>query len=336
MPIRPFNGAGRAWSMVLWPLPENRVERTQLMYHEAFHSVQEGLGYPMNGAINTHLDQEQARVLIRLEWNALLQALIDEKQRTRHITMALQLRSQRFAAFKKAKQNEEALEINEALAEYTGVKLRGSSREETLAYLKKRLENVPKIFSLTRSSAYYSGPLYGLLFDAQSQDWKSRLVKSRTFMKTAKDVFKLKTSALASPIQASTLELYGNREIVQYEHQRVVEINAKIAKYLKQIHQPKKVEMFFEKPQMVYNPYGMLSVSDEETIYTTYELRDVWGELIVTDGAYLRKNKKTAIVTVSPATEVIGDVAKGNGWTLKLNPGWKLVKKKDSYIPQKM
>ena len=306
------------------------------MFHEAFHSIQDGLGFPMNGAMNTHLDQEQARVLIRLEWNVLLQALTDEKQRMLHLATALQLRSERFSKFPGAKQNEEALEINEALAEYTGVKLRGSSHDETLAYLKKRLENIPKIFSLTRSSAYYSGPLYGLLFDTQSKDWKSILNKHRTFMTTAEKVFNIKIPKIAKPLQASQLELYGNAEIVKFEHQRAVETNTKIAKYLKQIHQPKKVEMFFQNPQMIYNPYGMLSVSGDETIYTTYELRDVWGELIVTDGAYLKKNKKSATITVSPPLEMTDDTAKGNEWTLKLNPGWKLVKKKDSYIPKKM
>ncbi|MBY0314780.1 MAG: hypothetical protein K2Q26_04640 [Bdellovibrionales bacterium] len=327
---------GRSWSMVLWPLPEDKILREQLMFHEAFHSVQAEIGFPMDGAFNDHLDQEQARVLIRLEWNALLKALTDESRRKEHLQVALHLRNKRFSLFPDAKKNEEALEINEGLAEYTGTKLRGSSSLETIDYLQKRLEAIPEVFSLARSSAYYSGPLYGLLFDAEDINWKSQFSKNRSFAKTSEELFKITMPQDGKSLSASILQQYENSNIIQFEHQRAVETKEKISKYLKKINKNSKLRIRLQKPMGMFNPYGILSVSKSEIIYVTYDLRDVWGTLVVTDGAYLKKNNRIVSVTVSPPTEFTETTARGTEWELKLNPGWKLIKKKNHFTVQKI
>ena len=102
----------RNWSMVVWPLPEDQIRRTGLMFHEAFHSIQEDVGFPMNNALNTHLDQEEARILLRLEWNALLKALEDSAHRRDHVGVALQMRKLRFKKYPEAEKNEESMEMS--------------------------------------------------------------------------------------------------------------------------------------------------------------------------------------------------------------------------------
>lgn len=94
---------GVRWSMALWPLPEDKIERTQLLLHEAFHSIQDEIGLPMNNAMNDHLDQEEARVLVRLEWNALLQALEHKNQQSKHIANALWYRQKDLKSFQQQK-----------------------------------------------------------------------------------------------------------------------------------------------------------------------------------------------------------------------------------------
>ncbi|MBY0386067.1 hypothetical protein K2X05_12990 [bacterium] len=314
---------GRNWSMVLWPLPDDPNKRMGLMFHEAFHSIQEELGFPMSNSMNTHLDQEEARVLIRLEWNALLRAIEDSANRMDHVRVALQMRSLRYKKYPDAQKNEESLEINEGLAEYTGFKLRGSTPTETIAVLREKIQSVPEVFSLTRSSAYYSGPLYGLLFDTKNSQWKfTDFKKRRSFGKVAEQMFNVKPRKITD----SNLENYGRAAIVKFEKQRAKEIKAKIATYLERIEQQGKIELALKNPQAMFNPYGILSIDAANTIYETYEVHDDWGTLTVKDGALFKVRNNQASVVVSPPTSHDSGAAQGYGWDLKLAPGWKLVK----------
>jgi hypothetical protein len=40
--------AGTKWTMIVWPLPEDRAERGILMTHELWHRIQNDLGLPMS------------------------------------------------------------------------------------------------------------------------------------------------------------------------------------------------------------------------------------------------------------------------------------------------
>lgn len=327
---------GKRWSMVLWPLPEDPLARTQLMFHEAFHSIQNDIGFPMNGAMNSHLDSEKARLLIRLEWSALVQAIQSEDpdRIKKNILIALQLRFERYKKYPGAKKNEEDLEINEGLAEYTGLKLRGSSTSETNKYLEAKLLEIPKIFSLTRSSAYYSGPLYGLLFDKVDSNWKNSMKRTKSFPLIAKSIFKVHPPKNEKILSTSELESFGYSSIASYEKQRATEINAKINKYLKQIHQPGHVEIPLERPQGIFNPYGILAINSNELIYTTYDVTDIWGKLIAKDGVHLKIGKHS-MLSIDPPINFTETEARGSQWELKLNPGWKIIKKQNVLMVKK-
>ena len=56
--------AGVKWTMVLWPLPQDKVDRTRLLAHEMWHRVQAEIGLPMSGPSNNHLDSLEGRYLV--------------------------------------------------------------------------------------------------------------------------------------------------------------------------------------------------------------------------------------------------------------------------------
>ncbi|KYG65805.1 hypothetical protein AZI86_01660 [Bdellovibrio bacteriovorus] len=323
---------GRNWSMVVWPLPEDQIRRTGLMFHEAFHSIQEDVGFPMNNALNTHLDQEEARILLRLEWNALLKALEDSAHRRDHVGVALQMRKLRFKKYPEAEKNEESMEMSEGVAEYTGMKLCGSTPEQTVEALRKKIEAVPEISSLTRSSAYYSGPLYGLLLDTKGPQWKFMALKMRSFGKITEQVFKIEPG----PVSIAVLKNYGRVEIVKFETQRAQETKDKIARYLSQIEKPGKLEIVLNSPQAVFNPYGILSIDANTVIYETYEVRDEWGSLIVKEGTLFKFHDNRASIAVSPPSAFSENAAQGIGWELKLAPGWKLIKGTSNFTVKRL
>src|SRR5262249_36289697 len=70
--------AGVKWTMVMWPLPEEKQPRVQLLMHESFHRVQDALKLTAANPANAHLDQKDGRIWLRLEWRALERALQEE------------------------------------------------------------------------------------------------------------------------------------------------------------------------------------------------------------------------------------------------------------------
>jgi hypothetical protein len=322
-----FTWIGETWSMVVWPTPKDKEHRIQLLLHEAYHSIQDELNLKIEKAIiNDHLDKEDARVLIRLEWNALLAALKDPNNAKKHVKAALQLRVMRFRKYKNSRQKEEALEINEGLAEYTGVKLRGSSKEETISYLESRLMKVPNVTSITRSSAYYSGPLYGLLFDTQSSLWRKSFHNEKSFTNVAKRIFDIPILPHSKLEWINGLNKYGAVQIRAYEKRKAKERAEKIQSYLSGITKKGHIEITLKKPSMMFNPYLLLAVDSSRVIYIELEANDNWGSLSAKEGALVVFKDGIAKVFISPPNKVEKSTATGKGWVLNLKKGWSLSK----------
>jgi len=169
--------AGVEWTMVMWPLPQYKQPRMRLMLHECFHRVQAGIGLKPADAQNGHLDSLEGRIWLQIEWRALEHAFWQQgEERMRDVADALYFRNYRRSLFPATETNENALEMNEGMAEYTGFKLSTSSPEEYAVAVAAWLRSAPtRTPSYGRSFAYTSGPAYGGLLDAASKDWRTRL-----------------------------------------------------------------------------------------------------------------------------------------------------------------
>src|SRR6185295_15092033 len=101
--------AGVRWTMVMWPLPEERFARAQLVLHESFHRIQPQLAHGGSGPFPLHLDGEGGRTWLRLEFRALAAALLahDEPRRAA-LADALVFRARRRALFPEALATESA------------------------------------------------------------------------------------------------------------------------------------------------------------------------------------------------------------------------------------
>jgi hypothetical protein len=101
-----------------------------LIAHELFHRMQGQLYLPkMRGGNNLHLDMLDGRYYLRLEWRALGSALKanTDVNRRKAAFDALVFRGARYQIFPDAAEQEQALELNEGLAEYTGVRAGNST-----------------------------------------------------------------------------------------------------------------------------------------------------------------------------------------------------------------
>jgi hypothetical protein len=297
---------GGKWSMILWPLPEDRNQRIALILHESFHRVQATLGLPMTDPPNSHLDTLEGRYWMQLEWRALSAALQSEGEARRKAAAdAVRFRRQRRALFPESAETERALEMNEGLAEYTGVARSGAALRLAL----KDLEDGAKKATFVRSFAYASGPAYGLLLDASGADWRKNLKPSDDLGDWL--VRAMKLDVPGEPVTDS----YNSAALRRSEIQRQETHDRQIAEYRKLLVDGPILEIPLKSMSMDFDPNKSVPLEGLGTVYPTIRVRDVWGSIDSSQGALMAANFRKLTVPLA---------ARDIGWKLELKPGWKM------------
>jgi len=323
-----FDWAGVHWTMVMWPVSEFRQARERLLLHECFHRLQEKLGLPARDAVNAHLDTLNGRIWIQMEWRALEHALRQTgPARKSAIADALLFRSYRRSLFPDADKNENALELNEGLAEYTGVKLSSADLQETVVRADIILRQARNNPTFARSFAYVSGPAYGALLDLSGRPWRVNL-------KPTSDLGVLLQQRYGIVVHSS--EAAARAAISRYEGDEIVTIETQQEKKRQQqIAEAKK--KFLDGPVLIlslspdvnysYDPNNVVGIDANNTVYPTMRLVDNWGVLTVTNGAWLERDATGHVVRarVSAPADLSARPLKGEGWSLELANGWEVV-----------
>lgn len=317
--------SGTRWTQMLWPLPDDPSQRATLISHELFHNLQPSLAIAKaKGGENPHLDTLEGRYCLQLEWRALAKALqaADRVAARAAAADALAFRAERYRRFPDARADETALELNEGLAEYTGVMVGNATpqarRQAALRDLQAHVGNA----SFVRSFAYATGPAYGLLLDDLAPGWRKHLDGTPADLGT-----RLRDAA---GIEAATGEAALAAAAARYDGPALRA--AETAREEKRLAQLKRNrQRFVEGPVLTldlahmsvqFNPSNLQPLDGVGTVYPTMRVTDDWGTLEVEDGALMRTDWKAVIVAApaDPAGSTIG----GSGWKLMLKPGWEL------------
>ena len=305
---------GIRWAMVMLPLPESPVRRRALLMHESWHGVQARLGLPLWSPTPEHLATPEGRVLMRLEWRALAAALeaTDKDAMDHAIADALAFRAARRAGAGAGAEQERQLELNEGLAEYTGLRLSGG---DASAEAVSALRAAEPADSYVRSFAYASGPAYGLLLDQADPDWRRGLV-------AADDLGALLAErANVKPGEAATAEdRYGGADIRADEARRTEAARIVSAAWTAKLVEGPRLVLPFQSMQIAFDPNTVTALPPHGSVYPTLRVVDAWGVLEVTDGALIDPNWSGAVVAAPASIEG----REGPGWTLQLNPEWRL------------
>lgn len=325
-----LNWKGKNWTMVMLPLPKNMDVKRPLIIHELFHNVQEKLKLNIYTGMPNHLEKKTARVLLRLEWNALMAALTGDNLKVKyHIESALIFRNMRRILLPGNSSFENNFELLEGLAEYTGIALGIEKEDDRIEYLKNSFKRtLEETKSFVRSFAYLSGPLYGLLLDKSGKTWRSEIPTNTDLGNLISQKYSIST---VDPVQAQVDERkneYGFAEIEKAETAREEENNKVAAVYKKKFLESPALYLPGIKMNYQFNPTEVMSIDDLGNVYPTLRVVDQWGILTVEKGALITSNWKNVIVTAPFTTE--GKTLKGDGWNIVLNEGWKAVPYKEN------
>ncbi len=315
--------AGVRWTEMAWPLRDEGEARSVLIAHELFHRIQPDLALtrPREGD-NQHLDTLEGRYLLQLEWRALAVALraTTPAARDEAIDDALLFRAARYARFPEVRDQEAALELNEGLAEYTGVRAGLTSSQARIAYAADRLRPFAPGVTFVRSFAYATGPAYGLLLDAADPNWRKDLVSGRGLDARLRMALGRPDPDLARA--QSRAARYDDGTLRASEARRDAEVQARIAANRAKFVDGPVLRLPLAHMKYQFNPQTLQPLGLFGTVYPTARLVDDWGVVEVQGGALMTKDRKAFVVSavgVDPAAPRSGD------WTLQLNPGWVLV-----------
>lgn len=316
--------SGRRWTMLLWPLPSYRYDRRRLLAHEFFHRIQPQIGIPMRDPPNAHLATTDGRIWLRLEWRALAEALIRQgDERRKALADALAFRKRRHTLFPEAAAEERALELNEGLAEYTGLRLSGLPDRVLADRAAVALEARERQASLTRSFAYASGPAYGILLDDRSEGWRTGLTPESDLAILAARAYGIRESS--PPDADARATRYDGDRVVADETARAERRAAELARLRAR---------FIEGPVLnlepgsafrySFDPTAAVTIPGVGTVYDAAHVTSDWGALNVESGGVLFTRTDSGITgVVVPVSQGSPEPpTEGDGWRLEVAEGW--------------
>ena len=317
--------AGVHWTMITWPLPDDPDRRERLMMHECFHRIQDQLGLPAASPVNAHLESRDGRIWLLLEWRALEVALEENgAKRKQALQDALLFRAYRQSLFPKAAEEESALEMNEGLAEYTGVKLSSRSISEMTVLAALGLREARERASLARSFAYVSGPAYGALLDSSALDWRSQVKTRRDFAALCRIAYNLAPATPSAPQALARAKVYRGDYVIATETERDKVFQESVAKCRAAfLAGPVLILPIGKTFNYSFDPNRTLPLDDTKTVYFSSRVTDDWG-ILDSPGGFLFLREGQGRVQVPAPAKLSASPLQGNGWTLTLQQGWVL------------
>lgn len=316
---------GKRWSMVIWPLPTDPTQRAILLMHESYHSIQPVLALQGTGGLgkNAELDSREGRIWMRAELAALSTALLATgKQRKQALADALSFRAFRMSLWPHAQTDEQSLELNEGLAESTGIDATQHGADARIAAAIRDIDTAEKDRSFVRSFAYATGPAYAELLDAVQPDWRRRVTPEFAFGNAAAAAYRIPMPKPDRNRAMAVITKYGGNKIIAQEDTRAKVIAARNARFTKALVDGPTLTLPLGKFSISFDPRQVYSLPGRGSVYQTLTLGDVWGSLKVHGDSMALIPSTFSSVTV-PLNEIPVDAQlTESNWSLNLNKGY--------------
>jgi hypothetical protein len=257
----------------------------------------------------------------------------NENQQKEHIKNALLFRAYRHQIFPNAKENENLLELNEGLAEYTGTILSDRNDKDLKIHYIQAIEKLYENPTFVSSFAYRTIPIYGYYMKQNNETWNLKISEKTNLTNYIYEHFNI---SIPENLKDTILEIkkrYNYTQINDFETKRDRKQKELLAK-LDEIFQKNPILVIpFQNMNISYNPSNLIPYRDLGTVYPNLRITDDWGILTAEKGALVGKNWGKVIVSEPIKTEE--KIIEGNGWKLEINNDWELVKIKENYTLKK-
>jgi hypothetical protein len=177
--------------------------------------------------------------------------------------------------------------------------------------------------TFVRSFAYATGPAYGLLLDRYAPAWHTELKKGATFDALLRRSLRVTPPVNLRHAAEQRAAQYGGPTLLTAERAREIERQKVLARYRAAFIDGPVLTLHFRHMNVQFNPRNLQPLGDAGTVYPTMRISDDWGVLDAKNGALMKSDWSAVIVSAPASSE--GSILNGEGWTLELKPGWKIV-----------
>lgn len=327
---------GQTWAMIILPLPKDKYQRTNLLAHELFHKAQPSLGFVIRNVDNNHLDQKDGRIYLRLEMEALKEAVLasTQKEAKENLTNALIIRKYRNKLFPGSDTTENTLELLEGIADYTGQMMSGCTKDQMKENLVKHIDMFMGYPTFVRSFAYQTVPVYGFLLSETERDWNKKISQITDLTAYFTKAFGVSIPKDLKGSVERIADRYNAKVVIAEETAREEKNKILIAEYKSKFIEQPHIDIQLEQMRFAFDPRNIMPLEDKGTVYPNIRITDKWGVLTVTGGALVSSNWKK--VSITKPAEINEQKVTGDGWVLELEAGYKLVEvDKGNYQLQK-
>lgn len=324
-----MNWSGKRWAMIILPLPDDYFDRVNLITHELFHLAQPSMGFKAHNILNDHLDEKDGRIYLRLELEALKQAVqtTDADSLKKILTDAFTFRKYRNLLFPESADHENGLELNEGLAEYTGEMMSGRDPNQATRHFLSSMEDFLSNPTFVRSFAYQTIPIYGYLLHRIEPAWNLQVSDTTNLANFFISHFGIELPQNLKKAADAVSAHYQGLVIIREENAREAQRQKKLALYKDQFINQPHLYLPFMNMHIAFDPRNLVPLEDLGTVYPNLRISDAWGILTARNGALV--GARWEGVTVSAPTNTDGNEISGDGWTLELNDGFQVIKSDD-------
>ena len=325
-----FDWNGKRWTMVALPLPETKEERLNLLIHESFHRIQPIIDFDsLNEVQSNHLESKEGRIYLKLELEALKNALKSDEPKM-HLQNALLFRKYRHQIFTEAKHSENSLEINEGIAEYTGSILSQRKESDLQNHYISQIDAFYNFPTFVRSFAYFTIPIYGYFMQQTDRKWNLLITDETNLTDFILNFFDVTQSKLDNEKIMLIGDNYNINSIIESETEREIEREKLINNYKIIFLGDSVVSIGLENMSIGFDPSNIMPLDSFGTVYPNLRITDNWGILEVDSCGALMSHEWNK-VTISYPEFISDNLISGKGWKLMLNKSWKLDKVDSKY-----
>jgi hypothetical protein len=317
---------------------EDEYRITTRAIHALFHRFQEVSGIPPSSYIIPSMDEKQARIWLKLEWEALGKAINSQgEERLRYLRDALIFRGANHESFPADVEDEKKFESYEGFATYTYLFLCTGSPEEFRQKLFEYLDRIYSFQSYSRSYGFVHGALYATLLHEKGFDFRTIKPGDTDPGELARSAYGIELPALCRDVAGSIALNYDIEAIRKEEEQRLREIKDRLNSASSIFTEKPVVYLELESPYFDFEPEDVHSLDSLGTLYNSIRVSDNWGKLTVDKGGCLVSNNFRYLRITARDFKKEKNHVFGEGWQLILKDNWEIAAvKQNYYIRQKV
>ncbi|HUW91806.1 MAG TPA: hypothetical protein VMV74_01475 [Bacteroidales bacterium] len=327
---------GVRYAMAPLPDEEDSVRITSRAIHSLFHCFQERHDLKPSTFNTRHMNQQNARLFLKLEWKALTNAIKSTGDaRNQAIRDALIFRGARRELFPDAITDENKFENYEGLTTFTYMKLGSSGDDELKTRLLDYLERIYSNSSYASGYGFVHGALYGYLLDCKGFDFKQIETPDFDLGQATAIAYNVTLPALCRDVAGSLALNYDLPAIRAEEVERVKKIAEQTHKIVTTFTEKPVLIVQMESPNFSFEPEDINSLDTLGILYMKLRVSDNWGKLTVNDGGALLTNDLRTLRVSAREVQTERNHVTGTGWHLVMNDGWQAEKDGDNFIIRK-